>query len=103
MFLRKSSSSQLNVFTPVNDLSVLSKTGLEGRAMLPGQKNDVAIAGGQILGDEYSDHVIKVIHLPDFSRVLIRADGSFVVFRSIGVGLSCGRGSTYFLFVHTHI
>lgn len=28
--------------------------------MVPGKKNDVAIAGGQILGDEYSDHVVKV-------------------------------------------
>jgi hypothetical protein len=30
---------------------------------LPGRKNDVAIAGGQILGDEYSDHVVKVSKL----------------------------------------
>jgi hypothetical protein len=30
---------------------------------LPGRKNDVAIAGGQILGDEYSDHVVKVSEL----------------------------------------
>ena len=28
--------------------------------MLPGKKNDLAISGGQVLGDEYSDHVIKV-------------------------------------------
>ena len=28
--------------------------------LVAGQKNDVAIAGGQILGDEWSDHVVKV-------------------------------------------
>ena len=59
MFLRKSHGSKLNVFTPINDLSALSKSGADHRALLPGQQNDVAIAGGQILGDEYSDHVIK--------------------------------------------
>ncbi|TFK46087.1 hypothetical protein OE88DRAFT_1668241 [Heliocybe sulcata] len=59
MFLRKARGSRLNVFAPVNDLSALSKTGSERRALLPGQKNDVAISGGQILGDEYSDHVVK--------------------------------------------
>ncbi|KAF5341719.1 hypothetical protein D9611_001925 [Ephemerocybe angulata] len=58
-FLRKASGSKLNVFVPVNDLSSLSKTGLETRALVPGKKNDVAISGGQILGDEYSDHVVK--------------------------------------------
>ncbi|KAJ2917433.1 hypothetical protein MD484_g2993, partial [Candolleomyces efflorescens] len=58
-FLRKASGSKLNVFVPVNDLSSLSKSGLETRALLPGTKNDVAISGGQILGDEYSDHVVK--------------------------------------------
>ncbi|TFK28151.1 hypothetical protein FA15DRAFT_753712 [Coprinopsis marcescibilis] len=58
-FLRKSSGSRLNVFSPVNDLSSLSRTGLEIRAFVAGKKNDVAIAGGQILGDEYSDHVLK--------------------------------------------
>lgn len=60
MFLRKSHGSRLNVFTPINDLSALSKSGADHRALLPGQQNDVAIAGGQILGDEYSDHVVKV-------------------------------------------
>ncbi|KAI0707157.1 inositol hexakisphosphate-domain-containing protein [Earliella scabrosa] len=59
MFLRKSHGSKLNVFTPINDLSALSKSGADHRALLPGQQNDVAIAGGQILGDEYSDHVVK--------------------------------------------
>jgi hypothetical protein len=61
MFLRKSYGSRLNVFSPVNDLSSLSKSGFEDRSLVPGKKNDVAIAGGQILGDEYSDHVVKVI------------------------------------------
>ena len=46
----------------MNDLSALSKTGNVDRAgtFVAGQKNDVAIAGGQILGDEWSDHVVKV-------------------------------------------
>lgn len=46
----------------MNDLSALSKTGNVDRAgtLVAGQKNDVAIAGGQILGDEWSDHVVKV-------------------------------------------
>lgn len=46
----------------MNDLSALSKTGSLDRAgtLIAGQKNDVAIAGGQILGDEWSDHVVKV-------------------------------------------
>ena len=60
MFLRKSHGSRLNVFAPINDLSALSKSGADHRALLPGQQNDVTIAGGQILGDEYSDHVVKV-------------------------------------------
>ena len=60
MFLRKSYGSRLNVFAPVSDLSTLSKTGSEQRSLVPGKRNDVAIAGGQILGDEYSDHVVKV-------------------------------------------
>ncbi|TFK40212.1 inositol hexakisphosphate-domain-containing protein [Crucibulum laeve] len=58
-FLRKSYGSRLNVFAPVNDLSSLSKSGSQERSLVPGKKNDVAIAGGQILGDEYSDHVVK--------------------------------------------
>ncbi|KAJ7757743.1 inositol hexakisphosphate-domain-containing protein [Mycena maculata] len=58
-FLRKSHGSRLNVFAPINDLSSLSKTNWEDRALVPGKKNDVAISGGQILGDEYSTHVVK--------------------------------------------
>ena len=60
MFLRKTHGSRLNIFQPINDLSALSKSGSEVRALVAGQKNDVAIAGGQILGDEYSDYVVKV-------------------------------------------
>ncbi|RPD74988.1 hypothetical protein L226DRAFT_508637 [Lentinus tigrinus ALCF2SS1-7] len=59
MFLRKAHGSKLNVFAPINDLSTLSRSGADHRALLPGPKNDVTIAGGQILGDEYSDHVVK--------------------------------------------
>jgi hypothetical protein len=59
-FLRKQHGSLLNMFAPVNDLSALSKSSSTTRSLLPGKKNDVAIAGGQILGDEYSDHVVKV-------------------------------------------
>ncbi|KAI0649419.1 inositol hexakisphosphate-domain-containing protein [Trametes meyenii] len=58
-FLRKSHGSRLNVFAPINDLSVLSRTGAADRALLPSQQGDLTIAGGQILGDEYSDHVVK--------------------------------------------
>ncbi|KAG6902829.1 hypothetical protein C0995_010714 [Termitomyces sp. Mi166 len=58
-FLRKSYGSRLNVFSPVNDLSSLSKSSFEARSLVPGRKNDVAIAGGLVLGDEYSNHVVK--------------------------------------------
>ncbi|KAL0953290.1 hypothetical protein HGRIS_004539 [Hohenbuehelia grisea] len=58
-FLRKSYGSRLNVFAPVNDLSTLSMTGSQSRSLVPGKRNDLAITGGQILGDEYSDHVVK--------------------------------------------
>lgn len=61
-FLRKQYGSRLNVFTPVNDLSSLSRSSMVTRTLVAGKKNDVAIAGGQILGDEYSDHVVKVKH-----------------------------------------
>ncbi|KAF5391632.1 hypothetical protein D9757_002462 [Collybiopsis confluens] len=58
-FLRKSTGSVLNVFAPVNDLSALSRSSLDGRVVLAGKRNDAAISGGQILGDEYSTHVVK--------------------------------------------
>jgi hypothetical protein len=59
LFLRKSYGTRLSIFSPVNDLSSLSKSGLRS-SLVRGQTNDVAISGGQILGDEYSDHVLKV-------------------------------------------
>lgn len=58
-FLRKTYGSRLNIFAPVNDLSLLSRSGTEDKSLVAGQKNDVEIAGGQLLGDEYSDHVVK--------------------------------------------
>ena len=64
LFLRKIHGSRLNVFAPVNDLSALSKTGSEHLSLIPGKNNEVAIAGGQILGDEYTEHVIKVFVRP---------------------------------------
>lgn len=64
MFLRKSHGSRLNVFAPINDLSLLSRSEAEDKSLVPGQKNDVEIAGGQMLGDEYSDHVVKVRPVP---------------------------------------
>ncbi|KAJ7285370.1 inositol hexakisphosphate-domain-containing protein, partial [Mycena rebaudengoi] len=72
-FLRKSYGSRLNIFAPINDLSSLSKTHSEHRSLVPGKKNDIAIAGGQILGDEYSIHVVKsYIHdFPDFSETIV--------------------------------
>ncbi|KAF9243458.1 inositol hexakisphosphate-domain-containing protein [Melanogaster broomeanus] len=59
LFLRKSRGSRLNVFAPVNDLSLLSRSGAEDKSLVAGQKNNVEIAGGQLLGDEYSEHVVK--------------------------------------------
>ena len=61
-FLRKSYGTRLNVLAPVNDLSSLSKSGWDSPSLVPGKKNDAAISGGQILGDEYSAYVVKVCH-----------------------------------------
>ncbi|THH28320.1 hypothetical protein EUX98_g5857 [Antrodiella citrinella] len=58
-FLRKSDRPRFTIFAPISDLSSLSRTSTEGRALMAGQDNDVAISGGQILGDEFSDHVVK--------------------------------------------
>ena len=92
-FLRKQHGSRLNVFAPVNDLSTLSKTGSGTRALLPGRKNDVAITGGQILGDEYSDHVVKVsaLHLISGSLCLTLNSN-----RTAAV-LSCVKGHHFFM------
>lgn len=61
-FLRTTYGSRLNVFAPINDLSSLSKGHIESR-YLGSVKNDMTLAGGQILGDEYSDHVVRVLGL----------------------------------------
>jgi hypothetical protein len=64
LFLRKSHGTRLSIFSPVNDLSSLSKSGPQ-QSLIRGKTNDVAISGGQVLGDEYSDHVVKVCSLAD--------------------------------------
>ncbi|KAJ7885940.1 hypothetical protein B0H14DRAFT_3128029 [Mycena olivaceomarginata] len=55
-FMRKSYGPRLNVFAPIHVLSSLSKTNWEDRGVIPGKKDDMAIAGRQILGDEHSKH-----------------------------------------------
>ncbi|VDC06830.1 unnamed protein product [Peniophora sp. CBMAI 1063] len=59
LFLRKSHGSRLNVFAPVHDLTALSRSGSMERATTRGHRNDVQIAGGEMLGDEYSEYVVK--------------------------------------------
>ena len=59
-FLRKGDAFKLSVFAPVTDLSSLSKSSAVERAVVAGRKNDLAISGGRVLGDEYSDHVVRV-------------------------------------------
>jgi len=74
LFLRKSHGSRLNIFAPAHDLTSLSRSGSLERALVRGHKNDVQIAGGEVLSDEYSDYVVKVrcAVLPCASAVLIR-------------------------------
>jgi len=48
------------VFAPINDLFLSSRSGTADRSSIAGQKKDVEMAGGQLVGDEYSDHVVKV-------------------------------------------
>lgn len=43
----------LRVFSPVADLSVISKVEAA-------RQHEVSVGGGQVLGDEWTDHVIKV-------------------------------------------
>ena len=38
----------------------MSKSGAEGRTLMAGVKNDLEVAGEQVLGDEYTEHVIQV-------------------------------------------
>jgi hypothetical protein len=61
LFLRRSYDTRLSIFSPVHDLSSLSKSGPR-LSLVRGPPNDVAISGSQVLGDEYSDHVLKVRH-----------------------------------------
>ena len=63
-YLRKSYGSRLNVFAPIQDLSAMSKSGAEGRTLTAGVKNDLEVAGEQVLGDEYTEHVIQVKAFP---------------------------------------
>ncbi|KAG9052633.1 hypothetical protein FS842_009475 [Serendipita sp. 407] len=61
MFLRRSGSS-LKVFAPISDLKSLSQAGLETRDREEPRKRsstEVTIAGGQILGDEWAEHVVR--------------------------------------------
>ena len=55
------------MFAPVHDLTSLSRSGSLERATVRGHKNDVQLTGGEILGDEYSDHIVKVC----FKRQLV--------------------------------
>ncbi|KAI0027879.1 inositol hexakisphosphate-domain-containing protein [Vararia minispora EC-137] len=59
LFLRKSHGSRLNIFAPAHDLTSLSRSGSLERSLVRGHKNDVQIAGGEVLSDEYSDYVVK--------------------------------------------
>ena len=65
-FLRKTHGSRLNVFAPINDLSALSKSGTEIQTMNIPLYQDIEVTGERILGDEYSDHVVKVRTVPFF-------------------------------------
>lgn len=61
MFLRRSGSA-FKIFAPINDLKALSQAGLESRDQQQVAKRnrpDLTIAGGQILGDEWAEHVVR--------------------------------------------
>jgi len=59
-FLRKTRGSRLNIFAPVSDLSSLAKSEIERSELEAGPMNDIAVAGGQVLGDEWTTHVVEV-------------------------------------------
>ena len=82
-FLRKIYGSRLNVFAPIHDLSTLSMTGSEGLSAVAGMTNDIAVAGGQILGDEYSEHVLKTR-----SGVILREGYAFDLFSTVQITYS---------------
>ena len=94
-FLRKTSGSKLNVFAPVDDLSSLSKSSFETRSLVAGKQNDVAITGGHILGDEYTNHVIKVSSA-NFTPLLLL---NLVVDRTVAVSFSA-KGGLLISFLH---
>lgn len=48
------------MFAPINDLFLSSRSGTADKSLIVGQKKDVEVPGGQLVGDEYSDHVVKV-------------------------------------------
>jgi hypothetical protein len=54
-YLRRS-GSQLKIFAPVSDLKLISQAGVDN---LEYNRKDVAIAGGQVVGDEWAEHVVK--------------------------------------------
>ena len=68
------------VFAPVSDLKSISQAGLEGRGQL-GVTNrsnaGVTISGGQILGDEWAEHVVK-----NRAGIILRARLVFGIFRT---------------------
>ena len=84
-FLRKTRGSRLNIFAPISDLSSLAKTGSEGKLLEAGPRNDIAVSGGQVLGDEWTTHVVEVCLSPKInlgqyflSSNRIEAESSFV-------------------------
>lgn len=50
-----------SVFAPASDLKSLSQAGLEGHGLevVRKRRDDVTISGGQVLGDEWAEHVVK--------------------------------------------
>lgn len=80
MFLRRSGLT-FKVFAPISDLKQISKIGLQGyeqQALDPMRKNNVTIAGGQVLGDEWAEHVVA-----NRSGIILRAR-YFIVFLCTG-------------------
>lgn len=95
-FLRKARGSRLNIFAPVSDLSSLSKSESEGSVFEAGTKNDVAVAGGQILGDEWTTHVVEVSLVIDYTRSRSKA---FFPYRTVAE--LCYEQSIFSRFIQT--
>lgn len=53
--------TSLVVFAPISDLKSISQVGLEGRGLevVRKRREDVTISGGQVLGDEWAEHVVR--------------------------------------------